>query len=84
MTYKKGRVKNYSESDDWSGVFINTPNGKVLIAGYPSDSVGNTWYSNGEYFLGGWSLYNIDTDVFNKSMRRYINDRFNEDIWAIV
>ena len=80
----KGRVKNYSDSGDWSGVFMNTPNGKVLIAGHRSDGVGDTWYSNGEYFNGCWQMYNIHHDVFNESMRRYINNRFGEDIWSIV
>jgi hypothetical protein len=80
---KKGKVENYSENDDWTGIFMNTPDGWNLIAGHRSDDVGDTWYSNGKYFNGGWQFYNINTDEFNESMKRYINHRFGEDIWNI-
>jgi hypothetical protein len=34
------------------------------------------WFSNGEYFDGGWDMFNIPTYEFNMSMLRYIEKRF--------
>ena len=82
---KLGTLVEYGDDDDdWRGIIKKTPNGKELLIGYPYLDIGDTWYSNGSYFEGGWTMYNIHTGDFNASMRRYVNDRFGTNIEAVI
>ncbi len=66
-----GVIKNYSGNEDWYGI----KRGRFLIVGKPVKSVG-CWFSNGEYFGGGWGMFGIEPVEFNKSMLRYVQDNF--------
>lgn len=73
-----------TEYDSWSGLFKKSPNrNAVLLVGYPSNNAA-IWYINGEYFNGGWHMFNIQPNEFNKSMVRYINNRFKINIRYIL
>jgi hypothetical protein len=66
-----GVIENYVEDNDWYGIH----KGKLLLVGKPIDSKG-CWYSNGEYFGGGWGMFGIEPPEFNESMLRYIKATF--------
>ena len=66
-----GKIKNYSGSEDWYGI----KRGRFLIIGKPVKSV-DCWFSNGEYFGGGWGMFGIEPPEFNESMLRYIKNTF--------
>jgi hypothetical protein len=66
-----GVIENYVEDNDWYGI----RKGKLLLVGKPIKSVG-CWYSNGEYFGGGWSMFGIEAPEFNEAMLRYVQDNF--------
>ena len=76
-----GEIENYSEDEDWFGVI----KGDNILVGYPSLDDGHMWFSNGEYFDGGWDMFNISSYEFNQSMLRYLVKKFEDiDIVSIA
>jgi len=66
-----GVIENYVEDNDWYGI----SKGRLLLVGKPIDAI-SCWYSNGEYFGGGWNMFGINPMEFNESMLRYVKDNF--------
>ncbi len=66
-----GVIENYVEDNDWYGI----SKGRLLLVGKPIDAI-SCWYSNGEYFGGGWNMFGIKPMEFNESMLRYVKDNF--------
>ena len=87
---KLGEIENYVDDydydikEDWSGIIKKTPEGDILLVGYPSLDDGHQWFSNGPYFENEWNLFNIDPYEFNMSMLRYIQKNFGVDVSSIM
>ena len=79
-----GTIEEYSDDEDWSGLIKKTPDGEILLVGYPYYDDGSTWFSNGEYFGGGWHMFNITSYEFNMSMLRYIEKNYDVHAYSIL
>ena len=67
---------DYADGEDWTGLY----RGDNLLIGYPKRTAGFIWFSNGEYFDGGWKMFSIPPPIFNLSMKRYIWKKFGIDV----
>jgi len=74
-------------SFDWFGIYridniflVSTPmrykNGKI--------SIDKVWYTHEPTFGNDWEIVNISQLEFNESMRKYVNNRFNQTIEKIL
>jgi hypothetical protein len=72
--------------DAWDGVIMKRPDGsEILIVGYPvPDDNPNTWFYDGNVFTNGEKLFNIGIGEFNKSMVRYINEKYNLKVKSVL
>ena len=72
-------------NEPWIGLIKHFPHETILLLGIPENrETYNIWYSNGQYFNGGWDIFNLDIGQFNSSMFRYVRDKYNITVGHIM
>lgn len=72
-------------SDDWYGIIMKRPDGsEKLIVGHESGDDNNMWFYDGSMFDGGEKLFNLGIGEFNRTMVRYINEKYNLEVKSVL
>lgn len=65
---------------DWEGFMKYEDDGTpVVLIARPKEKIGvslGTWYSGGNYFDGGWTMFNMTPEQFVERMRKYVNEKY--------
>lgn len=72
-------------SDDWYGILMKKHDGsEKLIVGHMSGDNDGSWFYDGTMFDGGEKLFSLCIRDFNKSMVRYINEKYNLEVKSVL
>lgn len=74
-----------STVNDWTGLAIDTPQGKDIIVGFPIKNASMVdWYYDGPYFYNEWLVFGVTTNEFRDSMKRYLQNNFGVEIRTLM
>ena len=75
----------YETEGTWNGLVVKRPDGTdKLIVGHMLGDDNNMWFYDGSMFDGGEKLFNLGIGEFNRTMVRYINEKYNLEVKSVL
>lgn len=79
--FEGGILANYN---GWTGILMDTPEGKDIVVGYSNKKGGWQWYTEGPYFGNDMDIFGMSYKKFCDSMKRYLEKKFDIEIGNIM